>query len=475
MISRKKVDSQRERRVLTAMVTSKRFLAKAAEVLDLDFLDVAHFRQIAEWCVDYWKEYKDAPNRHIEDLYHKWSEDNDNKDLVESVHDFLEALAGEYDSKEEPNVPFLLDELKSFLRKKKLRKLQRDVEYAIVHGNVDEAEEQVKGYKSVEVGEDAAFDPLRDAGVWADAFAQPHETLIDFGGATGRFFNGALTRDALVGIQAPEKTGKTWWCTEFVFQGLKRRRKVAFFQVGDLSKNQILMRLGVRWGRRPMWENQTGKILVPVRCVVDEAEDAGYRIEPKAEKVTEAVSEAAVHRGRKKFMRDVGMRKDRTYLKVSVHPNSTINVAGISKILDQWLHEENFVPDIIVIDYADILAPETSLRRHEQDRNVVNDTWKALRRLSQERHALVIAPTQANALAYSQEPTLQTMKNFSEDKRKLAHVTAMLALNQTPEEKEVGGMRLNWIVLREAPYNIQRPLYVGTCFALGRALCCATM
>jgi hypothetical protein len=147
-------------------------------------------------------------------------------------------------------------------------------------------------------------------------------------------------------------------------------------------------------------------------------------------------------------------------------------VGGIESILDTWLQEDDFVPDVIVIDYADILAAEAG-RKHEHDRNVTNDTWKALRRMTQERHVLGIVPTQANAKAYKQN--LQGMDSFSEDKRKLAHVTAMLALNQTPDEKEIQGMRLNWIVLREAPYSINRPLYVGTCYALARALCTAKL
>ena len=131
---------------------------------------------------------------------------------------------------------------------------------------------------------------------------------------------------------------------------------------------------------------------------------------------------------------------------------------------------EGFIPDVIVIDYADILAPEDP---RQQPRDQVNETWKALRRLSQERHCLVIAPTQANAASY--DKWVQGMHNFSEDKRKLAHVTGMLGLNQTEEEKALHVMRLNWIVLRESPFNAQQCLWVGQCLEIGRAFYCATL
>ena len=170
------------------------------------------------------------------------------------------------------------------------------------------------------------------------------------------------------------------------------------------------------------------------------------------------------------FMRRNGLSLEKPFLRVSVHPNSSINLAGVSSVLDRWELQHDFIPDIIIIDYADILAPEDPKK---QTRDQVNDTWKALRRLSQERHCLVLAPTQANAASYGAET--QDMGNFSEDKRKLAHVTGMLGLNQTPEEKGMGVMRLNWIALRESSFNVKRCLWVGQSLTLGRAYCCGTL
>ena len=130
------------------------------------------------------------------------------------------------------------------------------------------------------------------------------------------------------------------------------------------------------------------------------------------------------------------------------------------------------MPDVIIIDYADILAPEPNTGQLNI-RDQINSTWKALRRLSQEKHCLVIAPTQADAASYNQ--TLLDLRNFSEDKRKLSHVTGMLGLNQTKEEKGRGIMRLNWIVLREDNFQTDRCLYVGQCLTLGRAFSCCTL
>ena len=63
-----------------------------------------------------------------------------------------------------------------------------------------------------------------------------------------------------------------------------------------------------------------------------------------------------------------------------------------------------------------------------------NEIWKNLRALSQSRNCLVLTATQADAKSY--EKNVLTMSNYSEDKRKFAHVTAMYGLNQDKHGRE---------------------------------------
>lgn len=473
MVKRRKIDSQRERRILIALITNTPFLTQAVRMLDLDLITTPHFRQVAEWCVTHAKKYGKAPGEHIETLYHTWSEDNENTTLVESVHDFLDTLSKEYEKEHTTSdTKFLLQDLATFLNRRRIEKIQESVGYALTHGDVAEAEKALLLYRPAEIEKDTSILPLTKK-VWIEPFSEPLKPLISFSGDAGRFFNRALVRNGLVAIQAPEKTGKTWWLIEFMIRALRQRHKVAMFQVGDLSQKQFLLRLAMRWAGRPLWPDMCGRIKIPKRVVIDDGEDIGYLLKHVTRRVTHPVDRKSAVVGYRRFKRSCGVSTKN--LRVSVHAMNSINVEGINTILDQWKRVEGFEPDVVLIDYADILAPEPSGRRHEHDRNVINDTWKALRRLSQERENLVITATQANAQSYTQEPRLQTMRNFSEDKRKLAHVTGMFALNQTPDEKDIQGMRLNWIVLREAPFNTNRPLFVGQCLPLGRAMTCAAM
>jgi len=91
-----------------------------------------------------------------------------------------------------------------------------------------------------------------------------------------------------------------------------------------------------------------------------------------------------------------------------------------------------------------------------------------LRGLSQERHVLVVTATQADSESYERKRL--TMSNFSEDKRKLSHVTAMYGLNQDPQgrEKKLGILRINEIVVREGEFSNDREVWVLQDLAAGR-------
>jgi len=132
----------------------------------------------------------------------------------------------------------------------------------------------------------------------------------------------------------------------------------------------------------------------------------------------------------------------------------------IQETIENWTRED-WVPDVIIIDYADILLMNGA---GLEGRDLINDTWKKLRALSQKFHCLVVTATQADASSY--DATIITKKNFSEDKRKIAHVTGMIGLNQSPEEKELGVMRLNWLKVRDEAFSENKCVFVAGCLSI---------
>jgi hypothetical protein len=470
-MKRKKIDSQTEQKIVTGLVTSKDFIAQSYPIIELELFQAKHLRQIALWALKYYERYGEAPKENIEGLYHTWvRKGKAQEEVIDAVHDVLEHLSDEYESGGELNIPYLLDGTVDYFNTRKMETLKDEIDYHLTEGQAEEAAGAIANFSIGTSKGGGGINPLNNEEAWDAAYADSQKPLITWGNKDADFFFGhALTRDGLIGILAPEKRGKTWWCIEFAMRATAQRRKVALFEVGDMSEAQMLRRIGVRLSRRPMFKKNLGEITIPRKVWKDGEEIAvDYR-------TVECVKISNASRSKKavdKFLRGSGIKKDDPHLMISTHANSAINIAGINSVLNQWEVSSGFIPDVIIIDYPDILAPEegsSSMNTRDQ----VNQTWKAMRRLSQERHTLVLAPTQADAASYSQE-TLQA-GNFSEDKRKMAHVTGLLGLNQTAEEKAQKLMRLNWIALREGDFSPHTCLYVGQCFELGQAFCCASL
>jgi hypothetical protein len=130
-------------------------------------------------------------------------------------------------------------------------------------------------------------------------------------------------------------------------------------------------------------------------------------------------------------------------LRVLTMPINTTTSEDIKSELDNLEYTENFVPTVIIIDYADILGAEQS---NLSGRERINETWLMLKNLAQTKHALVVTATQSNRKSLYKK--FVTQDEVSEDLRKLAHVDIMMALNQTETEEELGVMRVGITVHR---------------------------
>jgi hypothetical protein len=155
--------------------------------------------------------------------------------------------------------------------------------------------------------------------------------------------------------------------------------------------------------------------------------------------------------------------KKNRQLRISTHYNGTLTVNEMRRVLNSWEAEDGFIPEVIALDFADLVVCEQKVEfRHQQ-----NQVWKDLRGLNQEKDCLLITSSQSDANSYEQD-TL-SLKNFSEDKRKYGHVTAFYGLNQdrTGREKKIGILRINELILREDEYDSKKQIHILQKLSLG--------
>jgi hypothetical protein len=361
-------DGKLGRVVLTGMIVDASVLGRVAQKWTGDQFESKWENLIGGWCVAYMNKYGRPPRGAVEDLFEDWAgESGADKETVELVDKFLSSLSGEYARlAKERSSEYVLDKAQVLFDQVASARLARRLDSCLASGKVSKVRDLVNKFSFTEVAGSAGVDVLRDKAAIKDAFLKTSQPVITYPGALGNFFGDALERDGFVGFMAPEKRGKTWWLLDVAFRGTLQGRRVAFFQAGDLSLHQIMRRFHVRISKHPA---KAGRVLVPT--YIEPGKDCA--------EVTYEAKEFGTPLDWRRARRIAASLADKlgtdTPLRLSVHPNSTLSVAAVKSILDSWVRL-GWVPDVVVIDYADILAPAPG---YKESRDQINDTWKRLR------------------------------------------------------------------------------------------------
>lgn len=500
-------DEFTERQIVTGMIISTDYLRIITPIFKSEYLESSEARTLSQWCLRYYKRYNEAPGTNIQGIYtsHLQKELKNDKGRAEDIEQILAGLSDEFTRDPSKfNTPFLIDETKKHFRRRKVELLIETTQGELDDGELADAETAITQYTVAESAEEATWiDPFKKADTVREAFIGiTTEPLIKFPGALGFKWNEELVRDGFVALMGPEKRGKTFWLMELAFRAARTGSNVCFFQAGDMSEAQQLRRMYVYVARKSNRQRYCGEILIPMMdCAHSQLgtcnEEIKVGVFPEdtilsrikmndyAKLVYEdeyepcnAVRDCKWSRGapwytireevepltwKESYKLNKKFTKKMKRILVSTYPNSTLSPQMIRDQINIWERQHNFIPDVVVIDYADLLVPD---KAQSDFRHTQNQIWMSLRGLSQERRCLVITATQADAASYDQE-TL-ALKNFSEDKRKYAHVTAMYGLNQTDIEKEKGIMRINDLVVREHEFSSRRFVTVLHHLAIGR-------
>lgn len=457
------IQGNEERRILTAMIVDEMALGRIATKWEKEMFRSRWADVIGSWCVKYHGRYGKAPGGDIQGLFDAWAQETKDKDTIALVERFLVSLDGEYrELAKQQNSEYSVDLAAKHFTSIKLRKLFEVGLAELDDGKHDKVVERVANFSRVEMGTGTSIDVLHDNLALREALDTAHEEdLVDYPGALGMFFRGQLARENFVAFMAPEKRGKSFWLIDVGWRAMLQRRRVAWFAAGDMSQRQMIRRFAIRGARHPIKSKEwpcTVRIPVAVRRGPEGTQvkfdkmvfDAPLNFK-KAKAAFEDISQFKV-------------RSDKTFLKFAAYPAGTLSWMGVEAQLRIW-EREGWIPDVVIVDYADIMDLSAAAPGELNVRHQINKSWEKGRALADKFHCLVVTATQADAASYEQD--IITRSNFTEDKRKLSHVTGMLGINQNKKEKDSGSFRLNWIAAREGDYSENATVCVAACLALG--------
>lgn len=503
-----------DRRILTGLIVSKDYITQIRGHWNPMIINDSTIRMLSGWCIDYYDKYKDAPGKDIENIFEEKTAKLKNE-VVKDIENILDSLSHEFTRQGKFNTQYLVDQTEKYVQEKNIDDLVSQIKTELDKDNLSGAKELIftfndVGYTKANVIDFASNEALN---ALERSFKNSAQSVVSYPRQLGNFWNHELIRGGFVALMGPEKRGKTFMLIDMARRAASQGFNVAVFQAGDMTDDQYIKRNAIHLTKKSDKEKFTGIMYEPVRdCIFNQIDrcdreerenDCG--IFPEAGNIQEAfklreflrsktyeellkkkrlpenkyyhpcsncqkywrekwgatwlkrvnVKNALEYEEAKEAWEKFFIKYNRRY-KLATYPNSTLTVSQIKADLDLWERQDGFVADLIIIDYVDIMASEFKGEvRHQEDYK-----WRGLRGLSQERYALVVTVTQADANSYTADTI--TMKNFTEDKRKFGHVTAMYGLNQDHKglEKTLGIMRINKIVLREDESSYNDQVYV---------------
>lgn len=483
-LTRKKVTSDIEENILTGIIVSDSFCRECEKILRKGYFKNPQIEKVAQWSINYFKKYRKAPNKLIKDIFIV-ERKNLSKEEIDIIKLLLMKLSNKYETGDQLNVDYLLDKTIPYFRK---RVMEEAIENAIALldlDRVDEAETEMNKIISIRRDTSSWENPL-DPKVVADFFADQNsgkDFLFRLPGKLGKVV-GNLERNSLIGILGAAKRGKSFWIQELAIRALLEKLNVIYISLEMASmkvKRRIYRRLTAQSDETRLYVypafdcalNQSNMCSLPERTnqrpllVGGERPTCGisnfdptirYKICNVCRKKKNSDYKAAtwfVRSKRKKmealptikFIEGVDMMlKDR--FRFRAYPKFSANIQNILSDIEQLEAEEGFIPDVICIDYADILAPEDN---RETGRDRIDRTWKMLGNMADVRHCLVVTASQSNRKSIEKKFLQQS--DVSEDFRKIANVDLMLALNQMPDEKRRGVLRVSVIAGREGDFD----------------------
>lgn len=416
--------------VLTLLCFSTEHCPMVAGMVSPPLFDDAIYRRIAEKALAYYEKYKAAPGNHLPDLL----EAELHSKNVREAKAYKTALQDlRYASKEGYRPDFILSTLRKFVRSQRMKIGVTEAAQYVQQGDLDKAE-------------DIFLDTIKKTD---EAFA-PGLSLLDIDSIYSKLMEPDLVfptgvvgldnlgigpcRQELFLYLAPTNKGKTWGLINLGKHALLARKKVLHItlEMSDVKISERYLQSLFSMPRRPDRDSDDGKgtVIVP-RIKFDEGEYKGIRMKTLHRP-------AVMHELGRKFVRNklIDQKLGSRYkLIVKQFPTGALTIRDLNMYLDMLERYLQFVPDILILDYADLM--DISSRDLRVETGMV---YKKLRGIGVERDMAVASASQSNRMA--EDVKWVTLKHMGEDYSKAATADTVVSYNQTALEKKLGLARL---------------------------------
>jgi hypothetical protein len=412
-------------------------------VLDPGLLDNTIYKTIAIQAIEFYIKFKEPAKDHIADLLQSHLDDPKTERVYSSTLNSL------FENQDSVNETYVLSQITEFINSQLLKTAIIEAAGALKSGNLENARAILNTSSKQEV---LTFNP----GIF---FADPNQSLKFLSEELDPFPTGIQPLDdmkfgpapgELFVILAPANKGKTSFLVHVGKTCVRSGLKVLHISL-EMSEEKMSRKY-----IQGMFALSTSK---------DEARIAKFEMDEmnrfssiNFKTITIAVID---HKSdsRKIIANKLSKFKNRWRLYIKRFPTNGLTIQGLEAYLDSMERFLNYIPDLLILDYADLMQIGSS--------NVRIDTgiiYKELRRVAVERNLAIATASQSNRLA--EDAKIITLKHLAEDYSKAATADNIVAYCQTQAESKIGLARL--FIAKARDEEREQCVLISQCYRIGQ-------
>jgi replicative DNA helicase len=412
----------------------------ALKIEDPQFFTSRTNQKIAQTCLDHIRTYMAPPKGQLEYLLEgEMTRGEEGKYLRDQLTTITKKS-----SEIDPN--FIIQQLDTFLEIRKLtQSLQKSLQYA-EEGELEKAKETIF---------QASFTNHKNGtGLWmkdpqqALSFLDPeiHTDYFSSGIPILDLKNVRPEKKTLFVLIASAKKGKTFFLVNVGKAGLQFHHKVLHVTLELSDEKTALRYLQAIFGL-------TKEEIKQVRVPFFHRDDLGNLSIQFSELQRESVFSK-----RKEIQKRIENWHSCPDWVIKQFPTSTLTVEGLYLYLNSLKQERGFQPDLLVIDYPDLMKLDAATLRLDTGR-----LYRELRGLAVSENLALVGASQGNREGESAK--LVTVRHVAEDWSKIGTADIILTYSQTPEEEKLRLARLFTAAVRETEGHYI--VLISQCYPIG--------
>lgn len=377
------------------------------------------FRETVSRAYDFLDQHKEPPGEHLPDLLEDILVRKDSEaELAERLVNSVISLKGKV------NESYVLSQLEAFVRRQRITSSLIKASSLVQEGNIDGAALELEEGLRSRLQLFAPGTTLSQG--WRKALSR--EVRIDViptGIKPLDDWELGPARGELHLFLGPPKRAKTWWLVNLGKRALLARLRVCYISL-ELSELQIIQRFV-----QSLFS--IGQRHAEIEVSRLKSDELGRFVSFERDKFfRKAFGDKKLPAELERLIDQFHMRDN---LLVKNFPTRSLTMQGLRAYLDALERAHHFIPDVLIVDYPDLMHVDSKYLRVE-----LGALFQDVRGLAVERN--IIMPTVSQANRAGAEAKLMTDTHASEDWSKIFTADTVLTYSQTMAEKELGLARI---------------------------------